>query len=62
MLLTNVSPGSTVFIGLKVVDDEEYYSELSNVVSVYFVEPREEEEGDDDGDEMKTQGTVLLSS
>ena len=46
LLLTHVSYGATVFIGLKVVDDEEHYSELSNVVSVYFVGPREEENDD----------------
>ena len=55
MLLTNVSSGSTVFIGLKVVDDEEHYSELSNVVSVYFVEPREEEEGEEEKEEEEEE-------
>ena len=65
MLVTNVSYGSTVFIALKVVDDEEHYSELSNVVSVYFVEPREEVENEDAGNStliivLATTGFILL--
>ena len=60
LLNTYVSYGSTVFIGLKVVDDEGHHSELSNIVSVYFVEPIKED-GDGGGGVWNSTHIILAS-